>query len=166
VTFSVRQLSTEDVAAYRSVRLEALRDHPEAFASAYAAARDQPDDYFAGALEKLAIFGIIAGDRSLAGIAAFDRLEGAKLQHRGSIIQVYVRPHMRGTGAALALIEAVTDHARQYVVQLHLGVADGNEAAIGLYRKAGFETYGIEPRYLYVDGRYVDEHLMVRFFDR
>lgn len=166
MTFSIRRLATQDVAAYRAIRLTALRDHPEAFASAYEAAKDRPDGYFAAALEKLAIFGIIASDGSLAGIAAFDRSEGEKMQHRGSIIQVYVRPEMRGTGAALALIEAVVEHARQHVIQVHLCVAAANEAALRLYRKAGFETYGTEPRYLYVDGRYTDEHLMVRFLDR
>ena len=41
-----------------------------------------------------------------------------------------------------------------------------NEPAIRLYQKLGFETYGTEPRYLFGNGRYIDEHLMVRFLDK
>ena len=46
------------------------------------------------------------------------------------------------------------------------GVAVGNTPAIRLYQKAGFEIYGTEPRALFVNGRYIDEHMMVRFLDK
>ena len=32
-----------------------------------------------------------------------------------------------------------------------------------LFRSTGFEAYGVDPRALYVDGRFLDELLMVRF---
>jgi RimJ/RimL family protein N-acetyltransferase len=63
------------------------------------------------------------------------------------------------------LLEAVLDHAGTTVKQLHLGVASHNEPALRLYQKAGFVIYGTDPRFQFVNGRYVDEHLMVRFFD-
>ena len=58
------------------------------------------------------------------------------------------------------------DHARHHVLQVHLGVAADNLPALRLYRQAGFELYGTDPRFMKVDGRYIDEHLMVRFLDR
>ena len=66
----------------------------------------------------------------------------------------------------MALIEHLLDHAKPVVLQVHLGVAADNGVALALYQKAGFTIYGTEPRYMYVNGRYIDEHLMVRFFDK
>ena len=77
-----------------------------------------------------------------------------------------MQPALRGTGCALELIETAVDQARDEVLQLHLGVGAHNKPAIRLYEKAGFSIYGTEPRSLNVNGRYVDEHLMVRFLDK
>ena len=66
----------------------------------------------------------------------------------------------------LALMEAAVEHARTEVIQVHLMVGAHNAPAIRLYQKAGFTTYGTDPRCLYVNGRYIDEHMMVRFLDR
>ena len=46
---------------------------------------------------------------------------------------------------------------------LELGVGTENHAALALYRRMGFETYGTEVRCMKLDDRYIDEHLMVRF---
>jgi ribosomal protein S18 acetylase RimI-like enzyme len=167
LTFVVRQLDAGDLASYRDIRLEALREHPEAFGASYEAVAARDEDYFAKAIGRFAIFGAFAaqGGRQ-TGLAAFARHEGAKLMHRGDLIQMYVRPEGRGSGCGLALIEAIVAHAKPLVAQLHLGVATNNEPAIQLYKRAGFHIYGTEPRSLYVDGRYVDEHLMVRFLDK
>jgi RimJ/RimL family protein N-acetyltransferase len=165
VTVTIRRLAETDLASYREIRLEALRDNPGAFGASYEAAVQRPDSYFLEALTKLTLFGAFDDGGRLIGIAAFLRHEGNKQIHRGDLIQMYVRPAGRGTGASRRLVEAVVDHARPLVVQLHLGVATDNPAAIRLYEKAGFHIYGTEPRSLYVDGRYIDEHLMVRFLD-
>jgi RimJ/RimL family protein N-acetyltransferase len=56
----------------------------------------------------------------------------------------------------------VLAHGRQHVELIQLGVATDNVAARQLYVSMGFEPYGIESRALQVDGRYVDEVLMVK----
>jgi ribosomal protein S18 acetylase RimI-like enzyme len=163
--FSIRQLREEDGQAYRAVRLEALRAHPQAFAASYEADVQKPQSYFTDLLGKQTLFGAFDSDGELLGINAFKQEDGDKQRHRGWLFQMYVRPEMRGTGCALALVQSHLQHASQHVIQVHLGVAANNGPAIRLYQKAGFEIYGTEPRYLLVDGRYVDEHLMVRFLD-
>ena len=82
------------------------------------------------------------------------------------MIQVYVRPEHRGSGMAAALVEHLVEHARRHVLQIHLGVWSENLPAIKLYQRLGFELYATEPRYLFVNGRFIDEHLMVRFLDK
>lgn len=166
MSFSIRQLGVRDAAAYRAIRLEALANHPEAFLSSAEAFAEKSDPEIRQTLEVLTIFGAVLPDGSIGGINAFLRNEGHKERHRGWMIQVYVRPQHRGSGMSKALCEHLIEHARDKVIQIHLGVWAENVPAIRLYEKLGFETYGTEPRYLYVNGRYVDEHLMVRFLDR
>jgi RimJ/RimL family protein N-acetyltransferase len=165
VNYSVRRLTRDDVDAYRAIRLEALTNHPEAFASSAEdfVLRSIPD--LEGLLEKLVFLGAVLPGGELAGIMAYDR--GQKREaHRGWLFQVYVKPAMRGTGCAKALLDAVIAHAQAEVLQLHLSVASHNEPALRLYQRAGFVIYGTDPRFQRVNGRFVDEHLMVRFFDK
>ena len=165
MTYAIRRLTPEDVHAYRAIRLEALTNHPEAFASSAEDLESRSIEDLALLLEHLAFFGAVTPDGQLVGIMAFDA--GIKREaHRGWLIQVYVQPQMRGTGCAMALLDAIISQARNDVLQLHLSVASHNEPAIRLYKKAGFTIYGTDPRFQLVNGRFVDEHLMVRFFDR
>jgi ribosomal protein S18 acetylase RimI-like enzyme len=166
VTHTIRRLGLDDAAAYRAIRHEALANHPEAFVSTAEAFAQKSDAEIRQTLEALTVFGAVLPDGSLGGINAFMRHEGAKERHRGWMIQVYVRPEHRGSGMAAALVEHLIEHARRHVVQVHLGVWSENVPAIKLYERLGFATYGTEPRYLFVNGRYIDEHLMVRFLDK
>lgn len=166
MTFSIRQLGVKDVAAYRAIRHEALLNHPEAFVSSAENFAQRTDADVRQMLETLTVFGAELPDGSIGGINAFMRNDAAKERHRGWMIQVYVQPEHRGSGMSKALCEHLIEHALEKVIQVHLGVWAENEPAIRLYKRLGFETYGTEPRYLFVNGRYIDEHLMVRFLDR
>lgn len=164
--FSIRQLRAGDEAGYRAIRLEALTNHPEAFVASAEGFATKTDAELTETLNALTVFAAEAQNGDLAGIAAFYQAEGRKEQHRGWLIQVYVKPEHRGSGMAQALIERVIAHANNHVLQLHLGVWSENEPAIKLYKRLGFSIYGTEPRYLFVNGRFIDEHLMVRFLDQ
>ena len=163
MNWTIRQLDGDDVVAYRALRHEALTNHPEAYASSPEGLAQRSDDDLRQMLGEMAFFGVF--DKELAGMAAVGRSEGERERHRGWLYQVYVAPRLRGSGAAAALIERVAAHASTEMLQLHLSVATHNQPAIRLYQKAGFVIYGTDPRFLHVNGRYVDEHLMVRFFD-
>jgi RimJ/RimL family protein N-acetyltransferase len=165
VVFSIRQLGAGDEAAYRAIRLEALTNHPEAFVASAEGFSQKTDAEMTETLNSLTVFAAETDSGSLGGIAAFYQAEGRKEHHRGWLIQVYVKPQHRGSGMAQAMIERVIAHAQNHVIQLHLGVWSENEPALKLYKRLGFSIYGTEPRYLFVNGRYIDEHLMVRFLD-
>ena len=165
MTYSIRRLGEHDLGAYRKIRFEALSDHPEAYASTPENFAQRSDAELAALLRKMSFYGVFS-EPGLGGILAYARSDGERERHRGWIYQVYVQPALRGTGCALELIETAVDQARDEVLQLHLGVGAHNKPAIRLYEKAGFSIYGTEPRSLNVNGRYVDEHLMVRFLDK
>ena len=164
MSWSIRRLTREDVDAYRALRLEALTNHPTAFFSSAEEFEQRSTAELVDLLDRLVFLGAVRETGELVGMMAFEA--GQKRQsHRGWLFQVYVQPSMRGTGCARALLEAIIDYARTEVSQLHLSVESKNEPALRLYQKAGFTLYGTDPRYMSVDGRYVDEHMMVRFFD-
>lgn len=57
----------------------------------------------------------------------------------------------------------VIEYSKKHVEQILLTVADDNKPAIHLYKKFGFETYGIETQAMKDNGQYIDEILMKRF---
>lgn len=158
---TVRRLSEADAADFRAIRLEALQRHPEAFAATYADEAAQPLAFFSGRLKSGAVFGGFQGP-ALLGIAGFYTLAQEKVRHKGVLYGMYVKESARGTGLAGQLVDAVLAHARQEVELVQLSVVASNDAARRLYERRGFERYGVEPRALKVDGRYLDEALMVK----
>lgn len=160
---AIRRLLAADAEGYRSIRLAALADAPEAFGSDVATESASPVDAFANTLRSGYVAGAFAGER-LVAIAGFRALEREKTRHRGDIWGVYVAPDARGTGIGRRLMEHVLDYARTQVLQVHLAVTASNGAAVALYEHLGFIRYGTEPRALKVNGRYLDEHLMVLQF--
>ena len=159
----IRQLTADDAAAYRDIRLEGLRNAPTAFGSSFEAESKSTLADFAGTVTRSYVAGAWI-DGVLSGIAGFYPLTG-KAAHRGNIWGVYVRAEARGQGLSRALISDILGHARTQVKQVHLSVVTENAAALAVYERLGFTIYGTEPRSLFVDGRHYDEHLMVLQFD-
>jgi ribosomal protein S18 acetylase RimI-like enzyme len=155
----IRRLTTSDAEAFRALRLEALAAHPDAFAASFEQEETQPLAWFAGRLEDSAVFGAFL-DSTLTGIMGLQVPDAPKLCHKGVLWTVYVAPAARKSDLALALLRHLLDHAATVVEEVRLSVSETNAAAIALYRKAGFEAYGREPRALKVDGRYFDDLLM------
>jgi ribosomal protein S18 acetylase RimI-like enzyme len=159
------RLEASDVENYRAVRLTSLRTEPEAFSSVYEVEAARPFSDFAERLATSIVFGAYAG-RDVVGLAGFKQEAGLKSRHKGLVEGVYSRPAWRGQGISSALMAAVIESAREVVEQLHLAVTKGNVAAISLYRKFGFEIYGVEPRAKKSPTGYCDNVLMVRTLSR
>jgi ribosomal protein S18 acetylase RimI-like enzyme len=70
------------------------------------------------------------GQVSGTGLGDDDRVE---------LISMWVAPHVRGTGAADALVQAVVDWARQIgAIGVRLSVRRANGRAIRFYERMGF----------------------------
>jgi len=161
----MRTLAPDDVEAYRALRLEALRDEPEAFSSDYEENARFPIEVFA---QRIAagrdrwVLGAFDG-AALVGVAGYLRSEGAKSRHKAMVWGMYVTPRARRRAVAADLLARLIAQARTEpgLQQLVLSVTVGNAAARSLYARAGFVTYGIEPRSMRVAGRFLDEEQMV-----
>jgi len=164
----IRPLAPSDGAAFRLLRLEALRLHPEAFGASFVEASRTDAAGFAARLAAArppdAVFGAFDGDE-LAGMAGFAVRDGEKSRHKGLLWGVYVRADRRGRTFGRALVEHVIAHARSHVAALQATVVTTNTGAVALYRSLGFETYGVERDALRVEGRSFDEALIELRFD-
>jgi RimJ/RimL family protein N-acetyltransferase len=156
----IRRLETHDVASYRELRLEGLKNNPEAFISSWEDEAARPDPWWAERLETNTVFGGWIGDSALLGVAGFRMHGAAKLRHKGILWGMYVRPEARGSGLAAALVQQVIEHARPLVEEIGLTVVASNTAAHRLYSAAGFAPYGLDRRALKVGDAYYDEVLM------
>jgi len=150
-----------DLADYRDIRLEALRDSPEAFGSSFEAENAQPLNWFADRLGSATVLGAFYGS-DVVGIAGFAIQQGQKRAHKGLLWGMYVRPAARKSGVGRQLIEAILEIARQQVELIQLTVVRDNERARKLYASLGFIEYGLEKNALKQNGRYYDEFLMAR----
>jgi ribosomal protein S18 acetylase RimI-like enzyme len=91
------------------------------------------------------------------------RQRASKMAHRASIIMVFLRADLRGTGLARALLEHLTEYARtQGIRQLELAVTAENLQAFRFYQRAGFAEIGRVPGGFLHDGREIDDIMMVR----
>jgi ribosomal protein S18 acetylase RimI-like enzyme len=164
----VRLLGPADAAAYRALRLDALLRHPCAFRASFDEESEQGPEAFALRLQADAIFGVfgggICGD-ALCGLAGLEIPQARNKRHKGTLFGVYVCPERRRAGLGSALVSRVIEHARGRVEQVHAAVVVTADPARALYRKLGFQPYGLEPRALKVGDQVLDQELLVLHLD-
>jgi GNAT superfamily N-acetyltransferase len=139
-TLVIRRLAAADWAAFRAIRLAALRDAPEAFGSTASDAERLDEAEWRRRVEGRAVFiAEFAGQHAglAAGIAA-DRPGDAEL------ISMWVAPAWRGQGVGDRLVEAVLAWAAaERFATVRLWVANANAGAERLYARHGFASTGM-----------------------
>jgi ribosomal protein S18 acetylase RimI-like enzyme len=167
MNYLVRPLVTADADEFRRVRLDALRLHPEAFAASYEDECVLDAAQFAERLTTpgLTRFGAFAREE-MVGLVGLHLPSGPKVRHKAHLFSMYVAAGHRRTGLADRLVQAVIDAAREAgALVLQLTVTAGNAPAQLLYKRMGFQVYGVERRALKVGDRFYDEELMALDLD-
>jgi ribosomal protein S18 acetylase RimI-like enzyme len=159
---TVRRLTVADVADFRAIRLAALQGAPEAFGSTYEVEATRPLAAFEEGLAASIVLGAYVDGR-IAGMVGLHPDTGRKTRHKATLWGMYVRPEARSLGVGAALVAELIEAAEDVVEQITLMVVQDNATAIALYRRFGFEPYGLEPRALKTEAGYADEVMMVRF---
>jgi len=108
-TVTIRSAREEDAPAYRDLRLEALRNHPEAFSSDYAANLAKPMAFWAERLrssgpDSAGMIYFAVHDQQLVGMCGIYRANSPKIQHSATVVGMYVRPDWRGFRIAGGLV--------------------------------------------------------------
>jgi ribosomal protein S18 acetylase RimI-like enzyme len=163
----IRELTAADAEIFRTLRLRALQEEPEAFGSSWEEENARPLEQTVARLqaEGMTAFGAFDADSNLVGMVRLFRHDGVKVRHKADIISMYVAPEVRGRGVGRMLMEAAIERARVTpgVEQLLLAVNVTNAPARNLYLSLGFEPFGREPLALKLGDRYYDEEMMALF---
>lgn len=160
-----RKIKPSEAADFRRVRLECLRKFPDNFGTLYEDEVSKPKLYFEELIEQnlsdAFFFGAFNGE-NLIGIAGFVRGERTKTRHRGEIVAMYVDPDFRGRKVGENLLRALLEAAFEIegVEQAHLTVVADNAAAVGLYEKIGFESFGVQKNYFKAGEKYWHQNFM------
>jgi ribosomal protein S18 acetylase RimI-like enzyme len=137
----IEHLSTGAEERLRAIRLRALAEAPDAFASTFEDASKLPFEAWQHQLATMATFVAVARDRDV-GI-----VRGARHTERNDtayLCSMWVAPEMRGRGIAAALIDSIVAWAMaEGFARLILDVSETNAAAAALYVKKGFVANGI-----------------------
>jgi GNAT superfamily N-acetyltransferase len=135
---SIERITATDGQRLRAIRLRALRDAPDAFASTYEEAAARGEESWSRQLAVLATF-VAVEDGHDVGL-----VRGGPDDARGDtagLLSMWVAPEARGRGVGIALIDAVIHWARATgYVRVVLDVGAHNEPAKQLYARAGFVT--------------------------
>lgn len=133
-----RMLKAEDSRAYRILRLESLKLHPECFGSGYEDQVKLAQLYFEKLIEQESINSIMLGafiDRELIGLCGLTPATSTQVE----IIQMYVVNKNRGRGVAFKLLDLAKDYLEHFNSNsLTLTVYKTNLSAIKTYQNAGF----------------------------
>lgn len=140
MNLEVRTLTPEDWATWRSMRLAALAEAPEAFGSRLEDWVDADEDRWRSRLSLRGAIDVVAYDADTdepVGMASGTPHgdDGAEVE----LISMWVAPPARGQGVAALLIDAVarwgTDAGARAVV---LSVMRDNDVARRVYERVGF----------------------------
>lgn len=91
------------------------------------------------------------------------RSKSPRRKHVGEI-GMAVHPGWKRKGIGSSLLEALLDLSERWLnlSRIELTVFVDNEAAVGLYKKYGFEIEGTHKNYAFRDGEFVDCYCMAK----
>ena len=139
----LRELTVDDWAQWKDMRLAALAEAPYAFHTRIEDWVGATEDRWRSRLEVPGLFLVADLDGRKAGIVCGlppDALGVADL------LSLWVAPFARGRGVSDALVGAILDFARRRGAErVALHVVEGNDPAGGLYRRHGFVDLGPVP---------------------
>jgi GNAT superfamily N-acetyltransferase len=131
----VRATTMTDWQALREIRLQALRDAPDAFASTYAREAAFGEDEWHRRATRDGSFIAFLPEVTPAGLGG-GYLAAPEVVE---LIGMFVRPQARGRGVGEAVIDAVAGWARAHGAStVHLWVTETNKPARMLYERCGF----------------------------
>jgi ribosomal protein S18 acetylase RimI-like enzyme len=135
-----RQVVADDWRVWRGLRLDALGEAPHAFSSKLAEWQGEGDTEprWRARLQSVPLNVIADRDRAPVGMVSAV-MEGEATE----LISMWVSPDARGAGVGDALIEAVLQWSVAVgLARVTLRVVEGNDHAVGLYRRHGFVDTG------------------------
>lgn len=146
----VRKFETAESSAYRSLRLSALEESPDAFGSTLGAEQLRTAEEWASRLQIGCDSGLDLPLIAQVGTTAAGLAWGKVDRSDNTIVHLYqmwVAPEFRGRGVARLLLRTIVAWAASLQARsVHLGVVCRESSAMRLYASEGFVPFGqVEP---------------------
>ncbi|HVK22556.1 MAG TPA: GNAT family N-acetyltransferase [Actinokineospora sp.] len=133
----IRQLTADDWADLRDLRLAALADAPYAFGSTLERELRFDEERWRGWPVKHGLFMAWLDGTPVAMAGAMPEPDGVEM------IAVWAHPETRGTGAGVAVVQAVIDWSRdREAKRVTAWAVENNERALRFYQRLGFTPTG------------------------
>ncbi len=147
------RITPAELGAFKSLRDEGLRLHPEAFDADIEGEQLHPPESY---ISRLGLHDPLGGtfligawiDDAMVGMVGLQRKSLPKLRHSAELNSMMVRPHCTHQGIGSRLIDECLRQARQAtgLELITLQVSTSNQAVVRLYERAGFQRAGVVPR--------------------
>jgi ribosomal protein S18 acetylase RimI-like enzyme len=160
-----RKLKPTDALAFRRLRLECLQNFPEKMGTSLEDEAGKPKLHFEEQIERespdFIFYGAFDDDR-LIGIAGFVRGERVKTRHTGEVVSMYVTSGFQGQNVGERILRALLDAVFEIdgIEQAFLTVFADNAAAVRLYERIGFETFGVQKNYFKLGEKHWNRRFM------
>lgn len=168
MSVEVRQLGDMDAEAFSALRRLVTADNPVPMGLTLEEKLNRPIQGFRDQLSvpaPNAAFGVfVEGQlRACAALAWTSRFPSS--MHKALLWGCFVEPGFRERGLGRQVVSRALDHARQNSVRrVNLTVFLPNRTAVTLYSSLGFQSYGLEPEAVCIDGNYHDgQHMTLAF---
>lgn len=135
---TVRALTEDQWEEYRSVRLSALKESPEAFVATYDQETDYDEDFWRLRMRRSERL-LAEVDGTAVGVASLGRADGEDGETLGELFGLWVAPEWRGRSVAATLVKSAAQHALELGLK-HLAywVGTDNGRAVAFASSFGF----------------------------
>ena len=159
----IRKASVRYWKEFKEIRLEAVKNNPEGFGSAYEEEVDRSKERWKISLinKNKIVFLALDGKIPIA-ISIISYESSIKMNHLAHIYSVYVKPEYRGRKISSRLIEFILADAsnKKKIKKVKLSVVTTQTPAINLYKKFGFKIIAKLKKEVRVGKKYYDEYIM------
>lgn len=162
---TIRQLTESDAEAYRAIRLEMLKRHPDSFATSYEDSIQEELEFFLGMILNSQIYGAFFNGNLIAVSGIYNK-EGKNVCHAAAVWGVYVKPEHRNKRLSQTLIEKSIAELDENIEQVFISASSENTGALKIYNDLGFKEYGRAPKSRKYQDQYFDDVNMVKFLDQ
>lgn len=141
-----KKIPPSDSLLYRALRLESLKQNPEAFETSYQESINNPLLHFEKLIKENSPNKFVMGayiENQLVGMCAFVDYNNHGVIDSGTIIQMYVTAKFRGFNISQSLLLSI----KSEVIEIHnihailLEVKKFNSIAVNTYIKSDFSIY-------------------------
>lgn len=135
---TVRALTEDEWETYRSLRLEALQESPDAFAADHDTEAAEPEEFWRARMERSDRI-VAEADGEGVGVVSIGAAEGNRPETAGQLFGLWVRPDWRGRSVAASLVrESARIAEGKGLTQLFYWVGSDNGRAVAFASSFGF----------------------------